>query len=161
MKFRMLLSALLLAAGILCVAGCGKKVEAKAEAKDAEKLNSPTAVMKKLCAALNKMDFAAAAKLCDGKAKNDIEGMAKEVEQLKAAAAKGDEKSKKMFAQIKDGFAKMKIEVKSEKIEGEFAILESVMTRFDGETREEKIYLKKIGGDWKLIDDKDYKPAKK
>ena len=162
MKFRMLLSALLLAAGVLFFAGCDKKAETKAESKTDKNADTPTEVVNKYAAAMRKMDFAAAARLCYGRQKEEIEDIGKQIANIKAAADNGNENARRLYEQrAKPGFAKFKIEIKSEKIEGDFAILDFVMHNPDDTVKEEKGYLKKINGEWKLISEKDYKPAKK
>ena len=157
MKFRMLLSALLLAAGLVFVAGCGNKTEAKTE----KKADTPTDVAKKIAAAKSKLDFAAIVTMCDGEAKKNAEEGAKELEGVKAAAAKGDATAKQQLEMLGAMFAKTKCEVKSEKIEGDYAVLDTVVTDEEGKAKEDKWHFKKVGGEWKHIDKKDYKPAQK
>ena len=157
MKFRMMLSALLLAAGLVFVnTGCGKKAEKTAEKKAA----TPTDVAKKFSDCLKKMDFDAAAAFCDGKMQEDVKNGAKQFAEMKEKAAKGDEQAKQVLAEVEKNSNAMKIEFKGEKIEGDYAVVETVTTNPDGKTNEETTYLKKVNGEWKLITKADYKPAK-
>ena len=105
MKFRMLLSALLLAAGLVFVTGCGKKADPKAEAK--KKADTPTEVVSKFIAAVKQCDFDTAAKLCDGKLKTEMEQAGKEFK----TASEADKKA------AKEQMAGFKAEIKGEKIE--------------------------------------------
>ena len=161
MKFRMLLSALLLAAGLVCVTGCGKKAAAKAGDKAAAKSETPTAVVNKANELMKQLNFAEVVPLCDGQMKTDMERAAKQFAELKAKADKGDATAKQIIAMQKEAFEKRKFEVKSEKIDGDFAELITNVTDGDGKTQEVKGHLKKVNGEWKLISDSDYKKANK
>ena len=144
MKFRMLLSALLLAVGLVSVA----------RGEEAKRSDTPTEVLIKFNKGINELDFASIARLCDGTMKTEIEKTAKQFAELKAAVDRGDAKAKQAYERLKDYFAKFKVEVKSEKIEGDFAVLDAVMSN-PAKSRAEKVHLKKVNGEWKLIDESD------
>ena len=137
MKFRMLLSALLLAAGLVFVAGCDKKAETKAE----KKADTPTEVENKYAAAFKSGDFATAASLCHGKQKEFVEAMGK-------GYANASEKEKQQFKEQMAGFS---FSVKKEEIDGDYAKL-----TVDVNGKEDFEYLKKVGGEWKVINKEDY-----
>jgi PBP1b-binding outer membrane lipoprotein LpoB len=149
MKFRMILSALLLAAGIVFVGGCSKSP-------------SPSDVAKKFCEAMKKNDFATAAKYCDGQQKEAIERMGKHLTEMKEIVAKGsNESNKDEIASLKEEIAsmeksnsEMKYEIKGEKIEGDAATVTIAFTYANGKTEEEKVHCKKVNGEWKLTGDK-------
>ena len=140
MKFRMMLSALLLAAGLVFVTGCKK---------------SPSEVAKKSLEAMKKQDFDTIIALSDGKQQEEAKKFAEEFKQMKEEADKGDANAK----QALELYQKMTYEIKGEKIEGDFAEVEVAMT-MGGMTQTEKMHFKKVNGEWKVIADKDYKPAK-
>lgn len=150
MKFRILLSALLLAAGLVSVV----------RGEEVKRPDTPTEVVKKFQKGINELDFAAVVRLCDGKMKNDAEELFKQIAELKATADQGNSEAKQAYEQGKALCAKMKIEVKSEKIEGDFAVLDTVMSDPNTSSKE-KFYLKKVDGEWKIIDKEDYRPAAK
>ena len=131
MKFRKLLSALLFAAGVLFVAGFTPA-------------ESPTEVAKKYLEALKKCDFRTAAELCYGSMKKDIEGGEK---QYKAAAPEQRKQMREFLVSFSNG-----VELKEEKIEGDFAVIECVQNGESG-----TVYFKKVDGEWKLINYDEYK----
>ena len=143
----MMLSALLLAAGLVFVTGCGKKAEAKAD--------TPTEVAKKALDAMKKQDFDTLIALSDGKAQEGAKQGAEQFKQMKEEADKGNAEAK----QALESLQKMTYEIKGEKIEGDFAEVEVAVT-MDGKTKTEKMHFKKVNGQWKAIADEDYKPAK-
>ena len=144
MKFRMLLSALLLAVGMVSVA------------KGAD---TPTEVVKKAFAATKALDYATACKYYDGEMKKNMEIGAQRFAAMKAKADSGDENMKKALEMMKAMMASYEIEVKSEKIDGDFAELVTVVT-MNGTPRENKGYLRKVNGEWKMISPADYAKAK-
>lgn len=158
MKFRTLLSALLLATGIAFVA-------VGAETKPAD---SPSQVLKQYFAAWAELDFSKIALLSDGEPRKEALRMIGELNRLKQAAQSGDEKAKTELAltqqvldDIKAGMKKVKIEIKSEKIEGDLAVVEAVESgTTDGKAAVQKCYFKKVGGNWKMIHQKDYDAEK-
>ena len=158
MKFRTLLSALLIAASFVCVTGCKKAAPAKkaAEAKKA----TPTEITQKLLDAAKAGDFAAVAQFCDGELKMQAEAMPALIKAMEAKAAQGDAKAKKALAEFKKNQKEGTFQIKSEAIDGDFAIVEYTLTTGD-KTKEEKGYLKKVNGEWKAISKKDYAKAKK
>ena len=131
MKFRKLLSALLLSAGVLFVAGFTPA-------------DSPTEVAQKFIGALRNSDFAAVAQFCEGKMKAEAEQMGRQYN------AANPEQQK----QIRDGLVAFTdgIVLKNEKIEGDFAVIDIVVGG-----KPDKMCFKKVGGEWKMIDDDDYK----
>ena len=144
MKFRMMLSALLLAAGVLFIAGCAKKAAVQEKKKDTPLID----LCKKCFDATGKCDFAAAAEFCDGELKADLEKMARESAE--------DAEKKKLFEK---NFRGVKFEFKSEKIDKDFAAVEFVEVR-DGVRRNDTQYLRKVDGKWKLVSPGDFRKAK-
>ena len=142
MKLRMLLSACLLAAGLLFTAGW----------KEGEKYpETPTATAKSFLDSLLKLDMQACVALSHGRMKDDAAEMGKTLTPLKEAAAKGDEDSALMFKTMQDEAAKIKYEIKGEKIEGNTAVVEVVSTS-EGKSKTEKVQLEKIDGKWKVTE---------
>lgn len=162
MKFRAFLSALLLAAGIVCVA-------AGAETKQ---VSSPTQVLKEFFAAMREADFAKIALLSEGEPRQEALQMIAHVKQLEQESRTGDEKAKALaleklaFVQqslkdFKSGLKNVKIEIRNEKIEGDLAVVEAAVTGADGKIVVEESYFKKVGDQWKVIHQNDYKAEKK
>ena len=157
MKFRALLSALLLAAGLVCVA------DAK-ETKPA----SPSEVLKKFIVAMREQDFAAMANLSYGERQAESQRVAETLKLLKQAADSGDEKAKKelalinqMLNDVKVGLEKVKIDIKLEKIDGDLAEVDAVVSgTSDKKVVVRQSYFKKVNGEWKIITPADYKAAK-
>lgn len=155
MKFRMMLSALLLAAGIVCVSGCkgGKKTAAKAGEP-----TTPTEVAGAFFTAVVEGREADAAKLCTGKnVEKDVKEAVSAIADLQKKA-KDDPKGKAAieFNALKNAkFA-------DEEIKGGKATVNMVLTiEIDGEKHVNKvsIILKQVEGKWKL--DADAMDAKK
>ena len=145
MKFRMMLSALLLAAGVMFVAGCAKKTVAKKKKQATPAIE----VCQKFFDSVRKCDFTAAAEFCDGEMKDDMEKKARELGK--------DEEKKKLFEKNIRG---VKLEFKSENIDKDFAVVEFIEVR-DGVRRIDTQYLRKIDGKWKLVSQRDFRKAKK
>ena len=171
MKFRKLLTALLLAAGVVFVAGW-------------KQIDSPSEVVKKFFAAGKKMDFDTIAKLSYGKRKKEARAHAANMKEmirgLEQAARHGNEDAKKLLKRYKqggyialleagaengdaeakkmsDGLKSWNMEIKGETIDGDYAVVEGIVSGGpDGEGRQKKFYLKKVGGEWKMIDDDEY-----
>ena len=131
MKFRKLLSALLFTTGVLFVAGFTRAA-------------SPTEVAEKCFKALANCDFVTAAELCHGKLKIDLATIDK---MYRASDAK---RQLKMRNNARAYFGSIRIT--GEKIEGDFALLDSVQ----GDKPKQQ-YLKKVNGEWKCIDDSEYR----
>jgi len=157
MKFRALLSALLLAAGLVCVTYAG-------ETKPA----SPSEVLKKFVAAMREQDFTAMANLSYGQRRAESLRVVDAMKQLKAAADSGDEKSKnelallnQMLNDVKVGMQKVKVDIKLEKIEGDLAEVDAAVSgTSDNKVVARQCYFKKVNGEWKVINAADYKAEK-
>ena len=106
--------------------------------------DSPSEVAKECIEALRNSDFAAAARLCDGKLKADVEQMGKQY----AAAAPEQQK------QIRDGMVALTNEIvfKGETIEGDFAVVEITVG-----SKPDKMCFKRVAGEWKCIHNSEYK----
>ena len=142
MKIRMLLSACLLAAGLLFTAGW----------KEGEKYpETPSATAKLFLDSLLKLDMEPCVALSCGKMKEDAAEMGKTLIPLKEAAAKGDADSTLMYKTMLNEAAKIKYEIKSEKIDGDTAEV-VVDSASEGKTKTEKVQLEKIDGKWKVTD---------
>ena len=148
MKFRMLLSALLLAACVVCVPGCRRAAK-----KAAEKTASPAEVSSAFLKAVVDGDEAAALKLCTGKnAEKDVKEAVRDIAEAKKKA-EADPKCEEALglAVLKNYNYKF-----AETIEGDKATTVMIAVfDVDGEKSEEKINefsftLKKVDGEWKL-----------
>lgn len=142
MKIRKLLSACLLAAGLLFT------VVSNGAEKQPE---TPSAAAKQFIAAMLKLDMKACVELSHGRMKNDAAEMGKTLTPLREAAAKGDEDSVLLLKTMLDEAARTKYEIKGEKISGNTAEVEFVSTSA-GKTKTEKVLLEKIDGKWKVTD---------
>jgi len=144
MKFRSLLSAFAFAAGLVFVTAFNPFA------------SSPSQVTAKaLKAALQKCDLEKFAELSSGKTAEEFRGMASELKRLRELAEKGDQNAKKMLDEIEAGLKSVQFEVKSEKIEGDYAVVYIVFT-INGKQKAAKSYLHKVDGDWKIISDHEY-----
>ena len=160
MKFRALLSALLLVAGLVFVAAGSEPA--------AQPTDSPSEVLKKSFAALQKQDFLAMADLSYGEQRTECLRVVEELNRLKKAAESGDEKAKnelvlaqQMLNDVKVGMSKVKVEIKEEKIEGDLAEVDAAVSgTSDKKVEVKKAYLKKINGKWKIISLKDFEAEK-
>ena len=136
MKFRMLLSALLLAACVVCVPGC-KKAPKKAEKKAA----TPAEVSSAFLKAVVDGDQEAAAKQCTGSfAPTFVAAM---IEGLKEKS-NADPNSAAVLNALKN--AKF-----DEKIDGDKAV--TIMIGPDGSKGGFSFLLKKVDGEWKIDTD--------
>lgn len=158
MKFRALLSAFLLAAGLAFVA----------EGGDPKPMDSPSEVLKKFLVVMHKQDFAAMAELSYGERRTESLRVVETVKRLKQAAESGDEKAKnelallnQMLDDVKVGLEKVKVDVKREKIEGDLAEVDAVVSgTSDKKVTVRQSYFKKVNGEWKIISSADYKAEK-
>ena len=167
MKFRTLLSALLIAASLVCVTGCGKKAGCPCDNSGA-KAASPTEAAKKFFEASKSVDFAAMAQLCDGELKAFYERTAANLKELEDKAAKGDElakrkveEAKKAVETAKAALKDRKIEFANEKIGGAFATVDVVGEKGGKKIKDDTVCVKKVGADWKVISRKEYEAAVK
>lgn len=141
MKIRMMLSALLPALGLAFAAGCFC-------------CETPDDVAHKAIDAFKRGDYAAIIDMSSGKAQEEMKKNAAEIVEIKAKAARGDQKARKIMAL----FDNMSFILKDAKVEGDYATVDVTMI-VDKDRRDDKMYLKKIDGKWKLVDKADYKPA--
>ena len=159
MKFRTLCFMVLLAAGIVFVAGCGKEASAPADKKEsAAKANTPIEVARSFYEALKKEDTASAISLSDGELKEIIKKAAEYSAQIKKAAADGDETAKEKLAERDKAFRETQAVFKGEKIDGDLATVDVVMIR-NGKSEVDKVFFKKVNGEWKVISENDYRIA--
>ena len=131
MKFRKLLSALLLTTGVLFVAGFTPA-------------ESPAAVARKCFNALANCDFDTAAKLCDGQLKTELSTIG----DIYRTGDAGRRQEMRRNAASSYG----SIKISGEKIEGDFAVIDVVQV---GQANQQ--YLKMVNGEWKLIADSEYR----
>ena len=172
MKLRKMLTALLLAAGVVFVAGW-------------KQADSPSEVVKKFFAAMVKFDFATAAKLSCGEQSAGMAALAEDqnkfIGSMKASAKNGNEKAKilvkvyekggfvavleylaeqgdKRAKQQVDRIKKFKLDTKGETIDGDFAEIDVVISGGPGgKSVPDKAYAKKVNGEWKVIKEEEYK----
>ena len=127
MKFRMLLSALLLAAGLVCVVGCGKKADANKKSEENKTAEKPVDDKQAAIAAFNEWKTAIV-KGDAAKAKAVAVKMAAEKVDPLIRNLKNDAEFKKIFSGTKvvscnvDG-AKATLKVKNDKGEGEVTMV--------------------------------------
>ena len=139
MKLRMMLSALLLAAGVMCVFGCGKKTDAsKGGDKSEKKAGTPTEVVVKWVKAMKTMDWETIAKLSSGKMKDDANVQAAElkaaIKNFEAAAKNGNKEAKDLLREYDRG--------------GWIALLKKGAANGDAKPRE---ILKDLEGLWSIF----------
>ena len=148
MKLRKLLSALLLAAGVVFVAG-------RQEAGGAD---TPSEVLLKVHRAIRNLDFDTCAKLTYGQANVDVRKMEKFVAGMTEAARNGDENAEMKLNELKTSLRKWRIEITDEKIDGDLAVVDIVdVNALSGKDGPSKQQFRKIDGEWKLIDTEDYR----
>ena len=148
MKSRSLLSALAVAFGLVFVT-----------AFSAAAADSPTEVAGKAFAAMHMCDFEKVAKLSSGEMVEDAKRMTEVIRMMKTAAQNGDQKVQAELNEIVSGFERMSVTFGNEKIEGDFAVVDvtiKVAGEKGGVVKNEKAYLRKIDGSWKLISAKEY-----
>ena len=167
MKFRTLLSALLIAASLVCVTGCSKKAGCPCDDAGA-KSASPTEAAKKFFEASKSADFAAMARLCDGELKAYYERTAAKWKELEDKAEKGDELARKKVEEAKKAvettgaaLKDRKIEFANEKIDGAFATVDVVVEKGGKKIKDDTVCAKKVGAGWKVISRKEYEAATK
>ena len=132
MKLRSLLFALLLAAGLVCVAGCGKKAEAK-------KVATPAEVSATFIKAIADGDQAAAVKQCTGSyTQLFVAGMIQGIKEK----SKSDPDNSAMVLNV------LKSAKFAEKINGDTAT--TAMIAPDGSKGGFEFSLKKVDGEWKV-----------
>ena len=162
MKFRISCFAVLFAAGIVFITGCGKGASAPADKKESAAIdrNTPVEVARRFVEALWKPepDTAAAISLSDGEMKEIIKRMGEKVAQIKKTAANGDEKAKEILDEGYKAFRETQFVFKGEKIDGELATVDVVMIR-NKKNEVEKAFLRKVNGKWRVISANDYRIA--
>ena len=142
MKFRKLLTALLLAAGVVFVAGW-------------QQADSPSEVLKKIIAAQKELDYDTVAKLSHGEDKKGYKNLAEQINALKAAAKNGDKDAQERLDGAKAKLRNWNVDVKAEEIDGDLAVVYCVSAG-DGPSYE---FFEKVDGEWKNISDEDYTKA--
>ena len=145
MKIRMLLSAVVPAAVSALIAGCIGGA-------------TPTEVTKDYLAAVKAMDFDKVAALSGGKMSEDAKKGAAELEQLKESEKRGDKAAREkmeMVAKVEGIFENISYKPECERIDGDFAVVD-VLADVDGKPATTHVYLKKIDGKWKVINEEDY-----
>ena len=144
MKFRSLLSALLLAASLVCVAGCGKKEDAaKAGAKAEKAKDDPAAVFKDWQTALAKGDYAKVRELSVAEpGKKDI--WDEEIARFKSVPP----------ATIDEAFGKLEVvKCKVEPMsDSKYPTVSAVAELELKGGRISDVYMVKIDGQWKVCD---------
>jgi hypothetical protein len=143
MKIRIALTAVVLAAGAAFAAGCSFFGGP-----------GPSEVARRQIEAVKEMDFEKVAALSEGRLKEEAKKGVAELAELKHAEMDGSPKARDKaakMAKMREIFENIVYEIKGEKIEGDFAVVEVSIT-VNGKTSADQIHLKKVGGDWKVID---------
>ena len=120
---------------------------------------TPAEVAQAAIDALKRQDLDAVVALSHGKAQAELKKHVAIFAELKKAAAAGDEAKKAQLAQVQSILERVSIEIKSGNIDAELASFDVART-LDGKTKVDKMYLRKINGVWKLVDESEYAPAK-
>ena len=122
---------------------------------------SPSEIVRKWAEAIEAMktlNFYAAANLSQGKDKEKTLKLALDIIKMKAGAYAGDEKAKKALDELKDKYKKLNVEVKGETVDGDYAVVDVVISGSpDGKNGPDKFYFKKVDGEWKKIKEEEYK----
>ena len=129
--------------------------------KAARKAAGPSEVVKKCVAAIKKLDFDTAVRMTHGEMAGEIRTIAENFAKLKAAADNGEQEAAKQLESLKNGLKNWKIEITGEKIDGDLAIVDIMISGSmdkadDGPDRQ---YFKRIDGEWKMISENDYKQS--
>ena len=146
MKFRMLLSALLLAAGLVFVAGCGKKAAKKTEEKKVDDKQAAIAVFNEWKTAIAKGDFAKARELTTaepGKEANFDKGWNEWVADFKAKPALA-----KSYATLE--VEKCDVKPVQEKEYPNISAVADMKLKKGGKI--DCVFMLKIDGKWKVMD---------
>lgn len=152
MKIRAMLSA------VLCTVACLASVPAACAG------DSPSEVSLAFVKALQRFDFDKLVKLCDGQMAREFRRSANELETVKAAAAKGDDKAKQALVEIEKMrkiLETVTVSCGAQKVEDDFAAVKIISKREGHPQDEETFYLRKVDGRWKIVSKDDYTAAKK
>ena len=115
---------------------------------------SPSEIVSRMVDAMKTMNPYAAANLSHGKENAEASKGALGIIKLKAAAYAGNEQAKKFL----DSFKNCNVEVKGKTIDGDFAVVDVVVSgNPKGKNGPDKVYLKKVDGEWKVIKEEEYK----
>ena len=107
------------------------------------------------------LNFYAAANLFHGKKKAKVMKAALGFISAKSAAYGGNEKAKKKLDELKAGVESLNVKVTGETNDGDYAVVDIVVSGSpDGKNGPEKTYLKKVDGEWKIMDAEEYKREK-
>ena len=156
MKFRMMLAALLLAAGLVSVTGCGKAKNgtdnAKTETKVATEADKAVEICKKFAAAMERSDFYNAAKYCTGDRERQVRLSG---DCLREARLSGQPVAVEMFSFDKN----TRLRVKDGVLEGDKVKVSVDRVKEDSSgniTKVEGYYMlrKNIDGEWKIYEEK-------
>ena len=120
---------------------------------------TPTDVAQMAIGALKRGDFDAVVASSHGKAQTELKKYAAKFAELKKAAAAGDEAQKAQLAQVQGILDRISLEIKGGDTDEDLATFEVERT-LDGKTNTDKMYLKKINGVWKIVDESEFAPAK-
>ena len=119
---------------------------------------SPSEIVEKYIAAFNSLDPLAAAELCHGEERADIIDTARAILQTKAGAYGGDEECRRKLETKLEKLKKWRAKVVDEKIDGDLAVVDVFLydPPWGGKNGPDRQYLKKIGGEWKVVSHTDY-----
>ena len=118
---------------------------------------SPSEIVRRMVDAAKALNPYAAFNLSHGKEKAEASKGFLGIINAKAAAYAGNEQVKKKL----DGFKSCNVEVKGETIDGDLAVVDVVVSGSPkGKNGPDKVYLKKVDGEWKIIKEEEYKREK-
>ena len=120
---------------------------------------TPAEVAQMAIYALKRQDLDAVAALAHGKAQKELKKFAVSFAELKKAAAAGDAAKKAQLAKVQGIFERISVRIKGGDIDEGLAAFDVERT-LDGKSKIDRMYLKKIDGVWKLVDETEYVPAK-
>ena len=149
MKIRLLLSSVVPAVVSAFVAGCINTA-------------TPTEVTKDYLAAARAMDFDKVASLSSGQMSEDAKKGAAELAHLKESEKHGDKTAREkmaLVAKIEGIFENITYKVQGEKIDGDLAVVDALADLEGKTTATIHVYLKKVDGNWKVVNKADHDKA--
>ena len=115
--------------------------------------DTPSQVVAKLSEALGNCDIDAIPGLCYGTEKVRVLNAADRFSMLSYAAKKGNSKARKDLKKFMEALRPLKFEIRGETIDGDLAVVDVVLNGgpYEAKNASEPQYLKKIGGEWKIV----------
>ena len=124
--------------------------------------DTPSQVVAKLGEAIGNYDFDAMVGLYYGTEKIQVLNAADRFATLSYAAKKGNTRAQKYLKELMEELRPLKFEIRGETIDGDLAVVDVVLNGgpYEAKNASEPQYLKKIGGEWRIIGEATYDKEK-